>query len=193
MNSKILILQGHPNKDSYNYALGESYKKGAIEAGAEVEEIHVSSLNFDPDLHYAYQRKQEMEEDLLDAQQKILWANHIVIVYPSWWGSVPATLKGFFDRILLPGFAFKHRKGSHFWDKLLKGRSSRIIITMDTPVWYYWLVYGNAGFTQIKKGILNFCGISPVKITAVAPIRTSTEQFRKKWLQKTEQLGRNLK
>jgi NAD(P)H dehydrogenase (quinone) len=98
-------------------------------------------------------------------------------------------MKGFFDRLFLPGFAFQYKENSILWDRLLKGKSARIIATMDTPYLYYKYIYGNPGINQLKKVILEFCGIKPVKVTYYAPIRSSTPDQRTEWLEKTETLG----
>ena len=185
----ILIINGHPDKESFNWALANAYKTGAAKSGAEVKEIPIAALNFNVNLQFGYRKRTELEPDLLDAQEKIKWADHIVWVYPVWWGSVPAILKGFLDRILLPGFAFKKREGSVWWDKFLTGKSSRIICTMDQPTWYYRFVNRSPSHFAMKKNTLQFVGIKKVRITAIGPLRLSTLQFREKWLRKVEQLG----
>ena len=186
---KTLIIQGHPDSESYCRALANAYKVGAINAGAEVQEIIVSDLKFNPNLEFGYRKRTELEPDLLTAQEKIKWAEHLVIIYPLWWGGMPALLKGFFDRTFLPGFAFQKRENSVWWDKYLKGKSARIITTMDQPAWYHWLIYGEPAHKALKKMILEFCGIKPVKITSIGPIRFSKEEFRKKYLEKVKALG----
>ncbi|MFY0690232.1 MAG: NAD(P)H-dependent oxidoreductase [Cyclobacteriaceae bacterium] len=189
---KTLIIQGHPDKESYNQALAKAYYKGAVEAGAEVKEINISELDFNPNLQYGYRKRTELEPDLLDAQEKIKWADHIVLIHPVWWGSVPALLKGFFDRILLPGFAFQKRENSLWWDKLLKGKSARIIATMDQPGWYYRLIYNRPSMNAIKKLTFQFIGVTKVKSTSIGPIKNSTDQFRAKWLDRTKKMGMRL-
>ena len=186
---KILIIQGNPDQERYCRALGNAYKAGALSAGAEVKEIVVSNMEFNPNLAFGYRKRTELEPDLLNAQEKITWADHLVIVYPLWWGGMPALLKGFFDRTFLPGFAFQKKENSVWWDKYLKGKSARIITTMDQPAWYYWLIYGAPGHKALKKMILEFCGIKPVKITSIGPIRFSKDSFREKHLNKIKNLG----
>jgi NAD(P)H dehydrogenase (quinone) len=186
---KTLIIQGHPDSESYCRALANAYKVGAINAGAEVQEIIVSDLKFNPNLEFGYRKRTELESDLLAAQEKIKWAEHLVIIYPLWWGGMPALLKGFFDRSFLPGFAFQKRENSVWWDKYLTGKSARIITTMDQPAWYHWLIYGEPAHKALKKMILEFCGIKPVKITSIGPIRFSKDEFRKKYLEKVNALG----
>ncbi len=186
---KILIINGHPDKESYCFALAKAYKKGALTSGAEVREIVVADLQFSPNLQFGYRKRTELEPDLKDSWEKIQWADHLVWVYPVWWGSIPAILKGFVDRVFLPGFVFKKRENSLWWDKLLTGKSARIISTLDQPAWYYWLVNRQPSHNAMKKQTLEFCGVKPVRVTTIGPVRLSKEEFRKKWLTKVENLG----
>ncbi|MFK7811747.1 MAG: NAD(P)H-dependent oxidoreductase [Maribacter sp.] len=186
---KILVINGHPDKESYNNALAASYMKGAKESGAEVQEINISELSFNPNLEFGYRKRTDLEPDLLKAQESIKWADHIVWIYPVWWGSVPALMKGFLDRVLLPGFAFKKREGSVWWDKYLTGKTSRIISTMDQPTWFYRWINGRPSHIAMKKLTMNFIGIKKVRITSIGPLRLSKEKFRQKWLTKIEKLG----
>jgi len=186
---KILIINGHPDKESYNYALAASYMKGAMASGAEVQQINIGQLIFNPNLEFGYRKRTELEPDLLQAQESIKWADHIVWIYPVWWGSVPALMKGFLDRVLLPGFAFKKREGSVWWDKYLVGKTSRIICTMDQPPWYYHWINGRPSHIAMKKLTMNFIGIKKVRITSIGPLRLSKEKFRHEWLAKVERMG----
>jgi putative NADPH-quinone reductase len=186
---KILLINGHPDQESFNFAIAEAYKNGAITSGHEIKEIIVRDLKFNPNLQFGYRQRTELEKDLLDAQDKIKWAEHIVWVYPVWWGSIPAILKGFIDRVFLPGFAFQKRENSVWWDKLLTNKTARIISTLDQPAWYYWLVYRRPSHHAMKKLTLEFCGIQPVKSTTIGPIRLSKDSYRKNWLVKIEKLG----
>ncbi|WP_413587257.1 NAD(P)H-dependent oxidoreductase [Bdellovibrio sp. HCB274] len=189
MARKVLIIQGHPDSESFNHALHNAYKAGAIKAGSEVKEIFVGDLDFNLNLQFGYRKRTELEGCLLESQEKIRWADHIVCIHPVWWGAVPAVLKGFFDRVLLPGFAFKKREGSLWWDRFLTGKTAHIISTMDQPSWYYRLIYGAPTDKALKKLTFEFCGIKPVKITHIGPVRMSTSEFRAKWLAKVEQYG----
>ncbi len=190
---KIAIINGHPNKGSFNYGISGVYRDGAKQSGAEVKEIMISDLSFDPVLHFGYQKRMELEPDLLKAWEIIQWADHLVWIHPVWWGGMPALMKGFIDRLFLPGLAYKYRENSVWWDKLLKGKTAHIITTLDQPGWYYRLFYGRPSINQLKKSTLEFCGIRPVKVTYIGIIRNSTEARRNKWLEKVEKLGRDLK
>ncbi len=190
---KILLILGHPNKETFCGSLAESYKKGALKAGAEVKEISVGDLQFDPILHLGYKEIQELEPDLVKSQELIKWADHLVWVYPTWWATMPALLKGFIDRIFLPGFGFKYRENSSLWDKLLKGKTARLIITLDAPAWYNFLFYGNAGQKAMKRATLEFCGIKPVRITTIGSVKMLTSKQLKTWIEKIEKLGAELR
>lgn len=187
---KILIIKGHPDKESFNFALAEAYKKGVQKTDSEVKEINIRDLNFNPNLQFGYRKRTELEPDLLEAQDKLKWADHLVWIYPIWWGSVPAIMKGFLDRILLPRFAFNKKENSLWWDKLFTGKTARIICTLDQPAWYYKWFYGNPSHNAMKKLTLNFIGVRKVKITTIGPIRLSKDSFRAKWLKKVEKLGK---
>ncbi|GLR17235.1 NAD(P)H-dependent oxidoreductase [Portibacter lacus] len=193
MSKNILIVNGHPDKESYNFALAEAYKNGASSTDAVVKEIVIRDLEFNPNLAFGYRKRTELEPDLLEAQEKLKWADHIVWIYPVWWGSVPAIMKGFFDRVLLPGFAFKKREGSLWWDKLLPGKSSRIICTLDQPPLFYKYINGGPTHFAVRKMTLNFIGIKKVNITSIGPLRLSSDKFRAGWIQKIENLGKSLK
>lgn len=190
---KVLVIQAHPLKESFSTQLAENYKKGAEASGADCEILYIADMKFDPVLRYGYTKRMEAEPDLIKAQELLKASDHIVIIYPNWWATYPALLKGFLDRVFVPGIAFRYRDDSLLWDKLLTGKSARIIITMDTPRWYYWLVYRDSGIHAMKTGVLKFCGINPVRTSTFSPMKTASEQKRTKWLDQVEKLGRKLK
>ena len=185
----ILIINGHPDPESYCYAIHNAYKKGVLQSNAELKEINVGELQFNPNLEFGYRKRTVLEPDLLEAQEKIKWANHIVWIYPVWWGSYPAILKGFIDRVFLPGFAFQKRENSVWWDKYLSGKSARIISTLDQPNWYYKFINKQPSHSAIKKLTLNFIGIKKVKFTTIGSLRLSKNSYRENWLFKIEKLG----
>jgi putative NADPH-quinone reductase len=186
--TNILLIEGHPDSTSFNAALAGTYAEGARQAGATVERLQLSALSFDPVLRHGYQQVQALEPDLQRAQEKLLWAQHLVFSYPTWWGTPPALLKGFLDRTLLPGFAFKFDSDST-WQKLLKGRSARLLVTMDFPAWYYRWLFGAPGDKAMAKSTLGFCGVDPVRISHFAMVRTSKPEQRTAWLESARKLG----
>ncbi len=188
----ILIINGHPDKESFSFELAKRYKKGADSSGANCKIVNLIDLKFSPILKFGYRKRTELEDDLLKVQKDISESDHLVFVYPTWWGTQPALLKGFIDRVFLPKFAFAYRENSLLWDKLLKGKTGRLIVTMDTPKWYYNLLYNRPGHNSMKKCVLGFCGVKPVKITTLSPIKLSNKSKREKWLKKIETIGQKM-
>jgi NAD(P)H dehydrogenase (quinone) len=187
--SEILIVDGHPRPGSFGDALTMAYAEGAREAGRTVQVVALRDLQFDPVLHQGYAGDQAMEPDLLALQDAIQACRHFVLVYPIWWGGMPAQMKGFVDRVFLPGFAFKYHKGRVIHDQLLKGRSARVIVTMDAPPWYDLLVYRAGGMHLARTALLKFCGFHPVHGWRVGPVKHSSQERREKWLLTARRLG----
>ena len=187
---KIFILLGHSDKDTYSGALADSYEKGAIEAGHEIRRTNLGDITFDPVLHKGYKEIQTLEPDLIAVQENIKWANHFVIVYPNWWNTMPALLKGMFDRMFLPNFAFHIDKKTKKIDKLLAGRSARVIIVSGTYHPFY-IRFKFGDFTnEIKRGILKFSGFSPVRVTTFGPIEHCSDAKREKGRKYVYNLGK---
>lgn len=190
---KILVINGHPDKESYCAALTAAYVKGVKQANAEYSQVNIADLDFNPNLQFGYRKRTELEPDLLTAIEQIKQANHLVWVFPMWWYGYPALMKGFIDRCFLPRITFEPIEGKPLPKKLLKGKSARIIVTADTPRWYDFLFMKSPAINQFKKGTLEFCGIKPVKVTYIAPMKSSSLGFREKWLKKVEALGTQMK
>lgn len=195
MAKNILLILGHPSENSFCNALLDAYRKGVESAGANTQTIYISKLNFDVNLADGYKTGETMqlEDDLRMAQQQIQWADHVVMAYPNWWGFMPALAKGFIDRVLLPGFAFKHQSGKVFPEKLLKGKSMRLLVTMDTPKWWFYLIYRASQYQILKSIVFGYVGFDPIRFSTFGFIRKSTEKLRNSWLKKVEQLGRQFK
>jgi putative NADPH-quinone reductase len=195
MAKKILFILGHPSEESFCKALLDAYKNGAESSNAIANSIIISNLKFNINLSEGYKNREGMalEEDIMHSQQLIKWADHIVMAYPTWWGSMPALAKGFIDRIFLPGFAFKHHKGKPFPEKLLKGKSIRLLVTMDAPKWWFYLVYRAAQYRMLKDVVFDYVGFNPVKFSTFGAMRKSTDNQRKIWLSQVEKLGKQLK
>ena len=190
MSKRILGILGHPSDKSFCNALADSYIKGAKSSGSDVQLISLGHLSFDPVLHNGYNTMQQLEPDLVNAQTAITWTEHIVFVYPTCWGAMPALQKGFIDRVFLPGFTFKFRENSSFLDRLLSGRSAHLSVSMDTPPWHFRLVYRVPDHNQMKRTILEFSGIKPVTISSFGPIKNAKRQTLEKFLLKANNFGR---
>lgn len=178
---KVVVVLGHAG-DSFCAALAQAYCETAGQAGHEVRLLALAALRFDPVLRGGYRAEQDLEPDLLAAQETLRWADHLVFVYPIWWGGLPALLKGFLDRVLLPGFAFRYEKGKAFPTPLLRGRTAHLVVTMDTPPWYFRWIHQAPGIRQMKRNTLAFCGVRPVGTLALGTVRNASPGRREAWL-----------
>lgn len=186
---KIFILLGHPDKDTKTGLFVDSYERGAKEAGYEVKRVNIGDLKFDPILHKGYKVIQELEPDLKMVQENIKWANHFVIFYPSWWSTMPSLLKGMFDRMWLPCFAFNFNKNGFGWKKHLKGRTASVFVVSDSHPIIARILMGDST-NEIKRGILKFAGFSPVRILKIGPMRNISEEQKKDWVSRLFELGK---
>jgi 1,4-dihydroxy-2-naphthoate octaprenyltransferase len=188
---KVLIIVGHPRKASLCGALARAYRKGAARAGVELRELWLADLRFDRDVHSFDPDVQPVEKDVRRAKQLIAWADHLVFVYPTWWGTMPGLLKAFLDRVLAPGFAFEHLPNGG-WRPLLRGKSADLVTTMDTPGWAYRWIYRAPGHNAMRRASLGFCGIATSHVLRFGPIRDSLPEQRQAWLEAAERRGRAL-
>lgn len=189
MKQKILIVLAHPQAKSYCSALAEAYAAGAEGAGAEVRQVNLAAIEFDPIGSGSHDRPAALEPALVQAQAEIRWAEHLVFIYPIMWGTLPALLKGFIERVFAPGFAINFHKDRPGWEQLLKGRSARLIVTLNTPPLIYRLLFGRAGHITMKRSILGFCGVKPVRITDIGPVHGSSAERRERWIAQARDLG----
>lgn len=190
---KILVLLGHPDPDTLCGALAGAYENAAKLAGHEVRRKNISELSFDPLLHKGYKVIQELEPDLKALQEDFKWAEHVVIVYPLWWSSMPALMKGLFDRMWLPAFAFRFIKGpdgksTMGWNKLLKGRTARVIVTLKNQPWLERFMFGDYT-AELVQAILRFSGFK-VKLTEVGNAEGLSDGTRASLVKKVTNLAR---
>lgn len=187
---RILALLGHPSDNSFNAALMERYVRAAEEAGAEVRLHRVGGMDFDPVLRHGYSQRQELEPDLVSFREDLSWSEHLALFTPLWWGSVPAGLKGLIDRTLLPGWAFRYEPDQSLPIALLAGRTARMVLTMDSPRWWYWLNYWGAAHGAMQRATLQFVGFE-TRTTTLTPAGRASDDQRSAWLDKLERLGRS--
>jgi len=188
VSRKIFILVGHSHLRGFTAELADAYESSARAAGYEVKRLNLSDLKFDPILHHGYHEIQPLESDLVKVQENIRWADHLVILYPNWWTSMPAILKGMFDRMWLPGFAFNFDKENHDVIELLKGKTARVIVIdgVHTP-FMTRLKYGDYT-NEISRGILGFSGLK-VHVTTMGPCEHPDPAKHDKWVEEVRELG----
>ncbi len=187
----VLVLLGHPRTDSYCAALAAAYVRGAQASGAQVELLEIANLDFEVHVKVPSPQKQEAEPDIIRARTLITWADHLAFVFPIWWGSMPALLKGFLDRVLVPGFAFRELQFDSY-AKLLSPRSAQLICSMDTPPLIDRIINRSSAINALSVATLRFCGISPVRVMRISPIKHASEEQLKQRLDQAYAIGKQL-
>lgn len=191
MPGRILIIQGHPDagRAHFCHSLADHYAAGALAGGHEVRRIEVAGLGL-PVLTTSDEWENGAPSDAVRAcQESIAWARHLVIVYPLWLGAMPALLKAFFEQVFRPGFALP-KGASPMGKKLLKGKTARIVVTMGMPTLMYRWYFGAHSLKSLKRSILGFCGIGPVRESLIGLVAADGEQKHRKWLETMRRLGR---
>ena len=192
MGNRILIIDGHPdpNAERYVHALSKAYFDGAKSNGHEVRSIIVSELDFPLLRASADYQSGTPPETIVRCQQNVLWADHVVILFPLWLGSMPALLKGFLEQILRPGFAFEHSEGLGLPRRLLSGKTARIIVTMGMPSLFYRWYFRSHSLKSLQRNILRFSGFRPVRASIVGMVESMSQAGRGEWLDRVQELGR---
>jgi NAD(P)H dehydrogenase (quinone) len=164
------------------------YETSAKKAGHTVQRFNLGDLKFDPILHKGYKVIQALEPDLITLQAAITACDHFVLIYPNWWGTMPALLKGMFDRMWIPGFAFGFykegwRKHFNLWKRMMKSKTARVVVTSDTQPVLIWLMFGDYT-NEIQKNILWFAGFK-VTMSRFGPMKNTPEWLKNEWRRKS--------
>ncbi len=191
MSKRILIIDGHPDPvaERYVHALSKAYFDGAHGAGHELRSIIVSEIEFPLLRTSADFEEGQPPESIRRCQELLMWADHVVILFPLWLGSMPALLKGFFEQALRPGFAFAYPQGQGLPRRLLRGKTARIIVTMGMPSLFYRWYFRSHSLKSLQRNILRFCGFRPVRASIVGMVKDMGPERRGKWLARIQELG----
>jgi len=190
-SKRIFILLGHPDSDTLTGSLATTYENEAKLSGHEVRRLNIGDLSFDPILHKGYKVIQELEPDLKLIQEHIKWCDHFVLMYPLWWSAVPALLKGMFDRMWLPHFAFRYRKDKMGWDALLKGKTARVVVLSNLNAFVIRFFFGDFS-NEITKATLGFSGMK-VRLTEIGNSEHLSDGKKAYWFAKIGGLARKAK
>lgn len=187
---RTLVLLGHADPVSFNAKLAHAYARALRRGGGSAETVTLSELSFDPVLRHGYAQPQPLEPDLVALRAKIEAADHLAWFFPTYWASPPAIVRAVCDRLLLPGWAFRFDRGASVPTGLLAGRSARVVITMDSPGWWYALAHHRAIHGSFVTGTLSFVGLAPIRTTTVTAMRTRSEPERARLVASMSRLAR---
>jgi putative NADPH-quinone reductase len=190
MPKHIAVIQGHPDPAGGHLcnALADAYSEGALARGHSVSRIEIARIDF-PVLHsQAEFEKGSLPPSLAEARDAILGADHLVLVFPLWLGTMPAIVKAFLEQVMRPGIAFAYQSKG-FPRKFLTGRSARLVVTMGMPAFLYRWFYLAHGLRSLERNILKFVGIGPVRETLFGLAAGPNEAKRRQWLKRMRALG----
>jgi putative NADPH-quinone reductase len=164
---QVLIVVGHPDATSYSRAIAAAYAAG-LPAGYTTELLALGDLTFDPVLRYGYRRHMDDDPVIDRSQELVRWADHLVVVFPVWWTSVPSLLKGWFERVFTPRFAYNMDNSSLFTlafrtRRHLAGRTATIIATYHGPPWFFTLT-GFSPVRLVRRQMLGHVGIKTTQV-----------------------------
>jgi len=190
--SRILIVQGHPDttRPHLCHALADHYREGAESAEHEVHQISIAALDFPILKSQQEWQYGDLPTTLESAQREILWAQHLVLIFPLWLGGMPALVKGFLEQVARPGFAFEYQDNNPLGKKGLTGRSARILVTMGMPALVYRHFFRAHSVKALERNILGFVGFMPIRETLIGSVETMSDKTRLAWFRKLRRLGK---
>jgi putative NADPH-quinone reductase len=167
----VCIIQGHPHAEGRHlcHALGDAYAEGAGEAGANVRRVDLGAMDI-PLLRDPAEFAAPAPKSLADAQQAIAVADHLVVIFPLWLGSMPALTKAFFEQVCRAGFALETDAKGGWPIQKLKGKTARVIVTMGMPAAAFRLMFGAHGVESFSQSILGLAGVKPVRETLLGGV-----------------------
>jgi NAD(P)H dehydrogenase (quinone) len=185
-----LVVFAHPNPKSFGKGIVDAVVKASEEKGANVRVRDLYEIGFDPILKpadfVAFQNG-KVPEDIAAEQGHIKWADVVTFVYPVWWASFPAILKGYVDRVFSYGFAYEYVDGVP--KGLLKGKKGLLFCTTGTPNEIY---SANGMHNSMKQttdqGIFNFSGIEEVMHTFFGAVPYVTDETREDYLKEISKI-----
>lgn len=194
MTRQICILQGHPHPTGKHlcHAIAEAYAQGAREAKTNVSIVDIGALDV-PTLKTPEDFASAPSPQIVAAQEAVSRAQHLVIIFPLWLGTMPALVKSFFEQLSRNGFAIQTQSASQWPRQMLKGKSARIIVTMGMPSFAYRWLFGAHGVRALSKSILGMSGIKPVRETLIGGVGALNASSSAKLLERIKQLGQRLR
>ena len=158
---KTLIIYAHPNTSGHCPVIVEEVKKQLKLRKEEFEVLDLYKMNYDPILHeneHYTSGNREVTKETKEIQDKISNTTTLIFIYPVWWNSMPAMMKGFLDKVFVPRFAFSY-EGHLIPRKLLKGKRAAVFITTGSPPILFHTYFGSRAAKIIKRDTLGFFGI----------------------------------
>ena len=191
MSKTICVINAHPDPspDRFIAAICVAYVTGAREAGHTVSEIKVGELNFEF-LSSAEAFATPPPEPILSERAKIKAADHVVLAFPLWLGSLPAKARAFFEQAARASFFLGEETDAEAWPhRMMQGKSARIFVTMGMPGIVYKTMMDAGALKAIERGMLGLSGFKPVRHRILGGVEAVSAEKRQSWLNEIYQLG----
>lgn len=191
MTRSICIVDAHPDPDParYVHALCDAYAQGAADIGHTVSRIRIADLDV-PLMTSGAEFEAPPPEPILSEREKIAAADHVVIIFPLWLGSLPAKARAFLEQAARGGFFLEETEDNKGWPKrLMKGKSARVVVTMGMPGIAYSLLMDQGSLKAIERALLGLSGFKPVHHTVLGGVDGAGDEKRKAWLEEMRALG----
>lgn len=187
---KVLNIIGHPNKKSFNYAIHNKVKELSKKYRIDYKYIDLYLDKFDPVIH---EKESQYTLNLIkEYQERIKWADVIIITSPVWWFRLTTILEGFFDKVLCPGFAYNFKPISKLYgypQPLLKDKKVITFLTHGAPGFPVKTIYANSVKLRLLLGVYSFCfGWFRQKIYQFWSVPFVTQEKRESYLKKVESI-----
>ena len=156
---RALVVLAHPLSDSLCAHLAHQAMDALRARGATVDILDLYAEGFQPALTETERRLHyttpEPGPDIIALQQRLAAADTLVLVFPTWWFSMPAILKGWFDRVWAPKFAFEH--GTPIKPLLTGLKACLVVTTLGSPWWIDALIMRQPVKRVLKTGLVFAC------------------------------------
>ncbi len=185
---KVLIVLAHPNTDkSFNHAIMELVKKTLTKLGHDVVIQDLYKDHFDPILTLNEEKLQESElpKEVQIAMADVRSAQGMIFIHPNWWGTPPAILKGWIDRVFRVGFAYKFSDNGVI--QLFTNKTVQIFNTSNTPRDIELTVYHDPLQNFWETIVFGLCGCKSFQRRNFEPVILSTPDIREQWMKEIEQ------
>jgi NAD(P)H dehydrogenase (quinone) len=187
---KISVILAHPNPGSFNHAIGAAVIQALGENRHDIVYHDLYTERFNPVLPFEEIPRGALLDPVIQAHcAEIAAAEGIVVIHPDWWGQPPAILKGWVDRVLRPGVAYRFLEGDRGEGVpvgLLKARAALVFNTSNTPRGREMEAFGDPLERLWKDCIFSLCGVPVIHRRMFSVVVTSTDDERRRWLEEVE-------
>jgi len=191
---KFHIIIDHPWSGSFNYAILHSFIEGIKEDRNDFDVLDLNKEIFNPIMSEeelaAYSQGMSFDPKIKEYQERLIWSDYLVMIFPIWWMIMPARLKGWMDKVLLPGFAFTTDQEPKPLLNHITGAT--IFTTTAVPDDFHRKEFNNALESVLCKGTLNFVGIQEIEWLNFGDTGFTNQAKHKEWLKFVREYGRKL-